>query len=489
MRELIKELITINSSADTPVYLQISNAFIQNIIEGRLRTGLKLPGSREIGTLLKVNRMTVVAAFDELNAQGWVEMLPRKGTFIKTKLPLIKPQKLGVELEPFTLPEKTGFVYDEKEHLCFGSSEFPQPGKLIFNDGFPDIRIAPIGQLIKNMRSLSLLPTQKKYLMYGSSQGTLRLRDSLSRFLCDTRGLPASADNILIAKGAQMGLYIASSIILNPGDEVIVGAPGYDTANFTFLQFGAKILSVRVDDEGLDIDAIEKLCMKKKIKLVYVIPHHHNPTTVTLTPERRILLLELASKYKFAIIEDDYDYDFHYASKPMMPMASLDRYGNVIYIGTFTKTLAPSIRFGFIVAPENFIRTAVKVRKLIDTQGDSLMENAIAEMYDDGTIARHIKKSVNLYKERRDHLCNLLKTELGNYISFKIPDGGMSVWASFLSNDLSLISEKAFKKGLIISDGKTYDTNEIKYNSVRLGFASLNFKEQEEAVRILKTVI
>ncbi|MGZ3814677.1 MAG: PLP-dependent aminotransferase family protein, partial [Mucilaginibacter sp.] len=111
------------------------------------------------------------------------------------------------------------------------------------------------------------------------------------------------------------------------------------------------------------------------------------------------------------------------------------------------------------------------------------------EMYDDGTIARHIKKSVNLYKERRDHLCNLLKTELGNYISFKIPDGGMSVWASFLSNDLSLISEKAFKKGLIISDGKTYDTNEIKYNSVRLGFASLNFKEQEEAVRILKTVI
>jgi len=136
-----------------------------------------------------------------------------------------------------------------------------------------------------------------------------------------------------------------------------------------------------------------------------VIPHHHNPTTVTLTPERRIRLLELSVKYKFAIIEDDYDYDFHYASKPMMPMASLDRHGSVIYIGTLTKTLAPAIRIGFMVAPEHFIRHAVWLRKALDTQGDSLMENAIAGLYKDGTIASHIKRSVKLYKERRDHLC------------------------------------------------------------------------------------
>jgi len=487
--ELLKQLIVIDTKSDTPVYLQISNAFIQNISQGRLRKGVKLPGSRETAALLRVNRMTVVAAFDELEAQGWIEMLPRKGTFIKTKLPMLIPGKLLEETGPFTLPQKTSFAYDEKKIIKIQSADFPPAGKLIFNDGFPDTRIAPIEQLIKNMRSLSRLPTHKRYLMYGGAQGTRLLRETLSSFLSDTRGLPAGPENILITKGAQMGLYIASSIILSPGDDVIVGRPGYSFANLTFLQLGARLNFADVDDEGMDIDKVDKLCRKKKIKLVYVIPHHHNPTTVTLTPERRIRLLELAAKYKFAIIEDDYDYDFHYASKPMMPMASLDRHGNVIYIGTFTKTLAPAIRFGFIAAPEDFIRTATYLRKLIDTQGDSLMENAIAEMYKDGTIARHIKKSVKLYKERRDHLCNLLQTELGNYTSFRIPDGGMSVWTNFLTTNLAIVSEKAFKKGLIIRDGKAYDTDKIKYNSVRLGFASLNFNEQEKAVGILKEVI
>jgi GntR family transcriptional regulator/MocR family aminotransferase len=141
-----------------------------------------------------------------------------------------------------------------------------------------------------------------------------------------------------------------------------------------------------------------------------------------------------------------------------------------------------------MVAPEKFIQAATWLRKTIDTQGDSLMENAIAELYNDGTITRHIKKSVKLYKERRDHFCSLLQDELGQAISFKIPDGGMSVWTKFVNRDLKAISSKAFTKGLIVKDGTTYDTEKIKYNAVRLGFASLNFKEQEKAVRILKEV-
>jgi GntR family transcriptional regulator/MocR family aminotransferase len=223
--------------------------------------------------------------------------------------------------------------------------------------------------------------------------------------------------------------------------------------------------------------------------MVYVIPHHHNPTTVTLSPERRMHLLKLAAKFKFAIIEDDYDYDFHYSSKPIMPMASHDSNGNVIYIGTLTKTFAPAVRFGFIVAPKDFIQTATYFRKTVDTQGDSLMENAIAELYKDGTIARHIKKSVKLYKERRDHFCELLQKELGDRISFKIPDGGMSVWTNFLKDDLVRVSHKAFEHGLVIRDGTDYDMGKQKFNSVRLGFASLNFKEQMQAVRILKEVV
>ncbi len=486
---VIKELIVIDTQSDTPVYIQISNGFMQHIRQGRLRKGLKLPGSREIASLLKVNRMTVVAAFNELDAQGWIEKHPRKGTYIKKVLPLLTPRKITEETKVFTIAEKTGFQFDEKRIVPVQLSDFAPTDKLIFNDGFPDVRIAPIEQLIKTMRRLSRLSSQKKYLMYGGAQGTIMLRETLSSFLNETRGLPSSLENILITRGAQMGLYLTASIILKPGDTVIAGSPGYTVANLTFQQLGAKVIDLPVDDKGINIDTLEEICQRQKIRMVYVIPHHHNPTTVTLSSERRIRLLALAAKYKFAIVEDDYDYDFHYSSKPIMPMASLDRNGSVIYIGTFTKTLAPAIRFGFIVAPASFIRSSTYLRKSIDTQGDSLMENAIAELYKDGTMARHIKKSVNLYKERRDHLCNVLQTELGKHLSFEIPGGGMSIWAKFHKADLSIVSERAVKKGLVIRNGKDYDTDKVKYNSVRLGFASLNFNEQEKAVEILKTCL
>lgn len=487
--QLIKELVIIDHKADTPIYLQITNAFIQHIRRGHLRKGLKLPGSREAADLLGINRMTMVAAYQELDAQGWIEMLPRKGTFIRSDIPLVTPAKITGADSAVSLPLRTSFLYDEKRIVPVPVADFPSTGKLIFNDGFPDPRLAPVEELIRSMRSQSRLPLNRKYLMYGGAKGTDALRERLAAFLSDTRGLPVTQNNILITRGAQMGIYISSAIIIGPGQDIIVGAPGYFSANLTFQQAGANINYVPVDEEGMDIDAVEKLCKKKKICMVYVIPHHHNPTTVTLTPERRLRLLQLAARYKFAIIEDDYDYDFHYASKPMMPMASLDSNGSIVYIGTLTKTLAPAIRIGFIVAPENFIRSATYFRKNIDSQGDSLMENAIAELYNDGTISRHIKRSVKIYRERRDHLCQLLHNELGHHVSFQIPDGGMSVWTKFLTASLPEITAKAAKKGLIMNDGMKYNSPAMQYNATRLGFASLNVKEQEQAVKILKEIL
>jgi GntR family transcriptional regulator / MocR family aminotransferase len=488
--QLIKTLLVIDKSSDTPVYLQITNAFIQNILQGRFRRGLKLPGTREIAEILQINRLTAVAVYQELDAQGWIETVSRKGTFVKVDPPLLFPKKIGDRAVAFNLPEKPGFNYDAKGILPLRSAGFPPTGKIVIHDGgFPDVRLAPIEDLVRRIRSLSRISSNKKYLMYGNAQGTLFLRETLAAFLSDTRGLSITSDNILITKGAQMGLYLASSILVKLGEEIIAGTPGYVGANSTFQQAGGKINYVAMHDDGIDVDAIEKICKKKKIRMVYVIPHHHQPTTATLTQEKRMHLLELAAKFKFAIIEDDYDYDFHYAGKPMMPMASLDRNGNVIYIGTLTKSLAPAIRLGFIVAPADFIRTATQLRKYIDSHGDSLIENAVAELYKDGSIARHMKKSVKLYKERRDHFCDLLRNELGKYTSFKIPDGGMSVWTTFLKSSLPVVSEQAFKRGLVMRDGTDYDTPKTKYNSVGLGFASLNFKEQEKAVEILKAVL
>ncbi len=484
--QLIKELIVIDKASRTPVYLQISQAISLGIRQGKLRKGLRLPGARRIADLLKINRLTVAAALQELESQGWLETLPRKGAFVKIDLPMLSPKKLGDDSTIFRLPEKPGFTYEEKKILPYYSPEFPPLGKLVLDEGFPDTRLAPIEELVRSIRSFSRLSFNKKYLAYGGSQGTFYLRETLASFLNDTRGLSITPENILITKGAQMGLYLASSLLMKPNQVVIVGTPGYARANRSFQLSGAKISYIPVDDMGLDTERVEKICKAKTVRMVYVIPHFHHPTNVTLSAERRLHMLELAARYKFAIIEDDYDYDFHYAGKPMMPMASLDRNGNVIYVGTLSKALAPAIRVGFMVASQRFIRSATSLRKAIDTQGDSLIENAIAGLYKDGTIGRHIKKSVKLYRERRDHFCDLLRHELKDRISFKVPEGGMAVWTSFLDQRLPLVAERAYQNGLIISDGTDYDTGNWKYNSNGLGFASLDCNEQERAVRILK---
>ncbi|MFZ6014388.1 MAG: PLP-dependent aminotransferase family protein, partial [Bacteroidota bacterium] len=436
------------------------------------------------------HRKTMLAAYDELLAQGWIEMIPRKGTFVVQHLPEIKPVKIKPDALVTQYPEKTNFAIDEKNMILFPIRS-PQlaAGSLVLNDGFPDVREAPTELFIRELRSMARRSAFKKYYGYGGPQGTNYLRETLSTFLSDTRGLAISPDNIMITQGAQMAIYLASRLLIKPGSHVVVGEPSYFAATLTFQEAGAAINRVPVDEQGMNIDAVELLCKKKKIGLVYVIPHHHHPTTVTLTPERRIRLLELAAQYKFAIIEDDYDYDFHYNSSPVLPMASLDHQGTVVYIGTLSKTLMPAIRIGFLVAPKNFINAVAHLRRPVDWQGDSLMEIALAELYKNGTIGRHIKKVVKLYRERRDHFCALLADNLGDKVTFRVPDGGMSVWTKFNTRELKKISGQAALKGLVMSDGLLYNTHTTNYNSARLGFASLNLKEQKTVIEILKASV
>jgi GntR family transcriptional regulator / MocR family aminotransferase len=481
MSNALKDFISIDKKSRMPLFLQISNALINNIRVGRLRSGLKLPSSREFASLLKVHRKTMIAAYEELLAQGWIEMKSRKGTFVVQHLPDVSPTKISTVDIQKQYPSKTLFKIDEHRVVHFPLTNFEQPKHLIINDGFPDVRFTPMDILMRELRTVA----RRKHLTYGNSAGSPYLLDALSANLNDTRGLNISEKNIMITNGAQMGIYLATKLLLKKGDQVIVGEPGYFGANLIFLQAGAKLNRVPVDESGIDVQAIEVLCKKKAVRLVYVIPHHHHPTTVTLSPTRRMKLLELASRYKFAIIEDDYDFDFHYGSSPILPMASLDHHGNIIYIGTLSKTIAPAIRVGFMIAPENFINLASNLRKGIDWQGDSLMEMAIAELYKNGTISRHIKKVVKIYRERRNHFCSLLKDAFGNQITFKIPDGGMSVWVHFNKIDLRKLSGNASKLGLVLSDGSIYNTSTKNYNSARLGFASLDLKEQQRAINIL----
>jgi len=483
-----QEILKIDKSANMPIYLQLVNAIIHQIRNGRLRKGLKLPGSRSLADELAINRMTVVAAYDELQAQGWIDQKPRKGSFIRDELPVLMPKSIIETDTLLTAPDRIPFEIN-KNLIMVPHLKAPEGGQLVIDDGFPDPRLAPIEELTRCIRGLSKIPSYKKYLLYSETKGNTQFREIFAHYLNDTRGLPVTPNNLLLTRGATMGIYLAARVITQPGDHVIMSEPGFWFARELFQQLQLNIHKVPVDEHGLEIDAVEQICKTNDIRFVYAVPHHHYPTTVTLPPERRIRLLELAKVYNFAIIEDDYDYDFHYASMPMLPMASIDRHGSVIYIGTLTKALAPAFRLGFLTGTEKFVDYATSYRKLIDFQGNTFLELGLAQLYSDGIIEKCIKKSLKIYKNRRDHFCGLLKAELGEKVSFKIPNGGMSVWTKFNDIDLKKLSEEAGKKGLKISDGNKYDTIDNKYNSIRMGFASLNLSEQEQAIKILKSCI
>lgn len=479
-----KTLIQTDKSLKLPVYQQIANRLIGLIQEGILKPGLFLPGSRILALQLELHRKTVIAAYEELISQDWLVAVPRKGVMVAANLPVIRPRTFKGVVPSYG--HEAAFAFRSVATISLSEPPSAVNMPLVINDGFPDARLAPLSDWVRECRSVIESPRYSKLLMYGNATGSEALRREMLIYLSNTRGLNIHIDHVMITRGAQMAIYLAAAMIIKKDDYVIVGSPNYFFADLCFEQLGARLLYVPVDEDGIDVDAVEKLCSTRKIKMLYLITHHHHPTTVTLSAARRMKLLEIIRKYKLPVIEDDYDYDFHYSSAPILPLASADHGGNVIYIGSFTKSLGLSIRIGFMIAPADFIAGAAALRRLMDLRGDNLSEQALANLLADGTIERHLKKSNKIYRERRDLLCHLLQTHLGNAVQFTIPSGGMAIWLRF-SKKISLkkLSAKASELGLRITSGEQYHYGATSQNGIRFGFASLNNTELAEAVRIL----
>ncbi|OJV50900.1 MAG: GntR family transcriptional regulator [Bacteroidetes bacterium 43-16] len=475
-----EHIIGIEKESKVPVYRQIAVSIIQAIRNGTLKPGTQLPGSRELAKTLGVHRKTVIAAYEELDAQDWVRVVPRKYVAVSEHIPLLKPQKwsevngLNGYENDLDLPFRVIAGDDLAENRLNSNG-------IVIDDGHPDVRLSPIDNLLKTYRSLTSRKYAIKNANTGTGQGVLRLREVLVDYLSVTRGLNIAADNILVTHGAQMSIYLSAQLLLGPSATIIAGKPGYPLAHATFEATGAKIVEVKVDDKGIDIDAIEKICKRKKVAAVYVIPHHHYPSTVTLSVARRVKLLELSRQYSFAIIEDDYDYDYHYTSSPYLPLASGQHSGNVIYIGSFSKILDPALRIGFMVAPKNFIEQCTAFRKIIDVGGDGYMQSALATLIKEGELKRHLKKSKKCYHARRGFLDTLLKEKLGQYVSYTLPTGGMAIWVK-LKPEFPIVRLVAKPQFRIIR----WDAEE---NAFRFGFASMNEAELTEAVEALKIAL
>ncbi|MFK7811859.1 MAG: PLP-dependent aminotransferase family protein [Maribacter sp.] len=483
-----KTSIQFDRQSNQSLYLQLSNQIIQLIKSQTLAPNTKLPGSRTLAEQLNVHRKTIVACYEELLLQGWVESIPQRGTFVLSNLPVLQQQKLNDSLIDSS-KEVAGFSFYKSDKLYEKPSE-KEYGFMYLNDGISDARLTPTEEIARTYRRVSAKRTAFKHLSYGSTYGNDTLRDALVNYLNNTRGLHITKENILITRGSQMGIWLSSQLLLQQDNIIVVGETNYASADTTFLYHKATIARVPVDENGIMTDAIEKLCQQKQIKAVYVTSHHHHPTTVTLSAKRRLHLLNLAKQYNFAIIEDDYDYDFNYNHAPILPLASHDINGNVIYIGSVCKTVAPVYRVGYLIASKEFVDETAKLRGFVDRQGDALLELTFADFIKSGDLDRHVRKVMKIYKSRCDLFCKLLEEECGSIFQFEIPKGGMAIWVKLKPEySWKTISEVARKYKLEIGNWQRYDMAKLGHNCIRIGFAAYNEEEIYNLISRLKNTI
>ncbi|GEM67108.1 GntR family transcriptional regulator [Sphingobacterium mizutaii NBRC 14946 = DSM 11724] len=465
--------ILLDGKSDKAIYLQIADAIINDIQSGRLMPREALPGSRKLAQLLKVNRNTVVEALDVLIMEGWLTPKERQGTFVSDTLPDFmggKKSKRG------TLNAKNAI--NKHYHLQF-------------DDGSPDSKIAPITELARAYRQIFNQKARWQMMGYGNELGDLEFRKSIVQMLNHQRGMQVNHHNICITRGSQMAMYLTAQYLFTENDYVIVENPGYKPAWSAFENAGATLLPVGVDKDGLLIEeVIAYLKSGKKVRAIYVTPHHQYPTTVTLSLKRRLELIQLSNEYGFTIIEDDYDNEFHFGYRPVLPLSSFGELKNYVYIGSMSKVVAPALRIGYLVTHDEALMERVSsLRKIIDVQGDSIMEQAVLQLIKDGTIKRHIKKASHHYKAKRDFMAGLLKKYMEDRATYSVPEGGLAFWiVPNKSMDWSQIPKKLNSKGIKIISPDTYSFNETIYG-IRLGYGSLSEKELEEGIIALQEIL
>ncbi len=461
--------IRLDLKNEKAIYVQIADAIISDIQSGRLKTGDALPGSRLLAEMLKVNRNTVVEALNLLLNEEWIVSRERKGTFVADILPGNWASGKKTPRPPKETP--------------------PQKYRISFDDGHPDSKIAPVLPLARAYRQIFNRNARWQMMGYSNELGDPDFINVIVRMLNQQRGMQINNQSVCITRGSQMAMYLAAQCLLSKGDFVMVENPGYKPAWKAFESAGAELLPVRVDQEGLVIDEVVKyLKQKKKIRAIYITPHHQYPTTVTLSLQRRLELIQLANQHGFTIIEDDYDNEFHYGYRPLLPLSSFPELSNYVYIGTMSKIVAPALRIGYLVCsnPE-LLKKVGELRRIIDVQGDGIMERAVLQLINDGTIKRHVRKATNHYRAKRDFVDNLLAKHLAGRAHYRLPDGGLAFWIEpRVKVNWPKVSTELMAKGIKILTPDYYcDFNSI--NGLRFGFGSLSEKDLTEAIKALAT--
>lgn len=467
-------VIELIEDASRPIFINLAESIIREIERGRLKPGDRLPGTRALARTLGVHRNTVDAAYQELSLQAWLVAEPSRGTFVARDLPDLGATSWAAQAQTRAAPIEARTA----------------PPPLRVSDGAPDARLMPGAELARAFRRAVSASGLRMLTGYGDPRGAVPLRSALARYLSSERGLMVSAEDILVTRGSQMALFLVASAALRPGEAIAVENPGYPMAWTSFRAAGARVVGAPVDGLGLDIDRLESLLDQDPgIRAIYLTPHHQYPTTVTLGAGRRLRLFDIARRRRLTLIEDDYDHEYRFEGRPVLPMAArAQAEDRIVHIGSVSKLLSPAVRIGYATGTPALLERMRELRQAIDRQGDFLLETALAKLIDEGDLSRHARKARKIYEQRRDLLADELAARLGDAVAFDRPAGGLALWAKVHpSIDASAWAAAAERSGLLLTHGGQLRLGEdARLNAFRLGFASLDDTEIRRAVKLLE---
>jgi GntR family transcriptional regulator/MocR family aminotransferase len=474
----------LNQESELPQYVLLFRAFQQAILQGDLIPGAKLPASRPLSMTLNISRNTVKTAFEMLQAEGYIETRHGSGSFVSTQIPT-QSKQLSNTQKPATIENAHPPLSDIAKRLQkFQTGHAEAPGKLLAPaqccvDSFPWEQWQK--QVAKAGRKMKFAPGT-------STMGDDLLRNQIASYLQVTRGVSCEPEQVMICSGSQQALYLSFQLLLNAGDTVWVEDPGYHGISGAITSVNATEFPVPTDDEGFDVNyAIQN---KLHARAAIITPSHNYPMGYTLSLERRLAIIEWAKQNSSWIIEDDYDSEFRYEGPPLTALQGLGGENCVIYAGTFTRILHPSIRLGYLIIPTSLVEPFTKAKRYIDGGISQLPQLALGEFMASGQFSSHVRRMRKLYQHRREVLNKAVSNSLGETLKRVASDGGMhSVF--LMSSELSdkEICSLTDKQGLGIRALSNYYTGTPTQNGLVIGFAGYDDKSISNGIHTLSSII
>jgi GntR family transcriptional regulator/MocR family aminotransferase len=453
------------------IYRQIRRA----MAEGLLRPGELLPPTRHLARRLMVSRTTVTIAYERLAAGGFVTSRIGAGTFVSDDA----ARSSALHRFPAEGALRARTVWDSIRL----PTTFDRPARYDFRTGLPSLELFPHRAWQRLVRH-ALRPGLFAAGVYQEPAGHRGLREAIARHVGMSRGVSAVAENITITNGAQQALDILARTLLAPGDRIAVEDPGYQLPRRLFESLGLETVGVRVDRDGLVVEAIPS-----GVRAVYVTPSHQYPLGVTMSLARRQSLLSWAERTNAAIIEDDYDGEFRFGGRPVDALQTLDSAGRVVYVGSFSKVMLPTLRLGFLITPPSISRAAQAAKYVTDWNTSLLTQVALASFIEEGDFARHLRRVGAAYQERHDIIADSLRRDFADHLELLPSNAGLHLTAlarGATSQEIIAITQKAAGRGLAFHPLSMFTVENAPLAGVALGYGAIATDDIEEGLRLLR---